>query len=431
MHRVIFFCLCFCGVGFCGEAGGLADWWGGRFASGDWLGARESLEERGIFLGGKWSGSYLGVVDGGKSRGGDFEQELVFGGKVDVGMLMGWREYGGLTLTAGVRWRNGPDVNRHAGASPVFNPAVYQSGMGWRLLPFYATYTTPEVFGVPGLLTFSGGWQNPWEFFAQQPASRLFRNNMIVSSKGFTANGIGWSSSYVAWGGLVRVEPAPWCYAQGGMYAAVPGGAATGNRGMAFAGAGPAAVNGLFALGEAGVLPKWGGAELPGKLAFGGYFWGGRNPSPSGGSQQGQWGLSLQADQMLWREPGAVDPKGALSQQGLSVFSFFYFAPPDGNAMPFYVHTGAIYRGVLPGRDDDEAGVVFGFGRYGDALRGSEQRAGISPVHDCEGVIEFDYRCQINRWVCAQPFIQYLIRPGGRGLVANATVLGLHMAVAF
>jgi porin len=431
MHRVGFLLLCFCGLGYGWDGGGPGDWWGGRLAGGEWFWGRGALEERGIFLSGKWSGTYLGVVDGGKSGGGVFEEELVFGGKVDVGMLMGWREYGGLTLTGGVRWRSGPDVNQYAGASPVFNPAPYQSGMGWRLLPFYLTYTTPEVFGVPGLLTFSGGWQNPWEFFVQQPGSRLFRNNMIVSSKGLTANGVGWSSSYAAWGGLVRVEPAAWCYVQGGMYAAVPGGAATGNRGMAFAAASPAGINGLFALGEAGVLPKWGSGQLPGKLAWGGYFWGGRNLSPSGGSQQGQWGLYWQADQMVWREAGGADPKGGKSQEGLSLLSYFYFAPPAENAMPFYFHTGAIYRGVLPGRDDDEAGVVFGFGKYGDALARNEERAGLAPVHDYEGVLEFDYRCQINRWACVQPFIQYVIRPGGRGLVANATVLGIHMAVAF
>ena len=42
-----------------------------------------------------------------------------------------------------------------------------------------------------------------------------------------------------------------------------------------------------------------------------------------------------------------------------------------------------------------------------------------------------DYRFQVNRWAYIQPFIQYLIRPGGTDSVANATAIGVHMAVQF
>ena len=47
------------------------------------------------------------------------------------------------------------------------------------------------------------------------------------------------------------------------------------------------------------------------------------------------------------------------------------------------------------------------------------------------GVLEFDYRIQVNKWAFVQPFPQYVIRPNGTGLVQNATVLGLHFGVEF
>ena len=46
-------------------------------------------------------------------------------------------------------------------------------------------------------------------------------------------------------------------------------------------------------------------------------------------------------------------------------------------------------------------------------------------------MLEPDYRIQLNKWAYVQPFIEYIIRPGGAGIVGNATVLGLHFRVNF
>jgi len=50
-------------------------------------------------------------------------------------------------------------------------------------MSFYLTYTTPELFGVKEFLTVSGGWENPYDIFAQQAESKLFRNNAIISAR--------------------------------------------------------------------------------------------------------------------------------------------------------------------------------------------------------------------------------------------------------
>jgi carbohydrate-selective porin OprB len=416
----------------------LERWWQGKRATGDVFGVRPALEDRGIDLSGKWHGTVYGVVAGGLSQHGAFDQSLHLDLKVDFAKLTGIEALEGLTGTAGVRYRDGSNVNDYVGASISFNPSTYQSGKQWRMMPFYLTYTTPELLGVKSLLTLSAGWQNPYDVFAQQTDSKLFRNNAIISSKGISANGVGWSSGYAAWGGYLKVKPADWYYAQAGLYLAIPEGNNTANHGLDFQGAYPASRNGLYFLAEAGVTPRLGPSKLPGKYAMGGYYWGLENTSFDGTKNDGKFGLYWQAEQMLWRESippesSGLKPSGApaLSDQGLRCFSFFNFAPAGNNAMPFYFHTGMVYKGLIPGRDTDQLGMAVALGNYSYEKILDDYRDGRSTHQTYEGVLECNYRFQVNRWAYAQPFVQYIIRPGGTGQVPNATVLGLHFGVEF
>ena len=431
-------------VGDC-SGGEVQEWWNGKGVTGDWFGAREVVEDRGLTLGGKWLGSVYGVVGGGLEHRATFDQEMKFEARVEFAKATGWEALEGLTAVGGVRLREGTNVNDYVGASPAFNPSSYQGGMHWRLLPFYLTYTTPELFGVPNFLTISGGWQNPYELFARQEDAKLFRNNVIVSGKGISSNGVGWSSSYAAWGGMVKVVPSSLAYAQGGMYMAIPNDGATSNHGLELAGAQPWNRNGWYVLAESGVTPKFSG--LPGKYAIGGYYWGLGNASFSGAGYDGRYGFYGMAEQMLFREaPPAVEISGGKgpdgksrispaaakeSAQGLRWLGFVNYAPKYNNCLPFFFYTGLVYEGLIPTRDHDQAGVALAYGNYSYDQILANREAG-NPVSDTyEGVLEFEYRVQVNKWSFVQPFLQYVIRPGGDGQVANATVLGVHFGVTF
>lgn len=411
MKLCLVFLLVSLGTGFAAEG-----WWDGRWATGEWFGARERLEDRGVTIGGKWLGTVYGAVAGGRRTGSSFDEELKFDGKVDVAKLTGCEVLEGLSVVGGVRMRDGRNINDDVGASPAFNASSYQGGKQWRLMPFYASYTTPELFGRKHFLTISGGWQNPYDFFARQEDAKLFRNNVIVSGKGISSNGIGWSSSYTAWGGLLKVEPCDGSYVQGGMYVGVPGDAETANHGFDFAGARPANRNGVYALGEIGVTPHLAGRR--GKYAVGGYYWGVESQSRVYGTSDGKFGLYGMAEQTLFVEPSG----GGDSKQGLRCLALVNYAPARDNAMPFFFDAGLIYEGLIPTRDHDQLGIAVAYGQYSDVA---------GPGKTGEGLLEFDYRLQFNKWLFAQPFVQYLIRPGGTGDVANATVIGLHLGVIF
>lgn len=421
----------------------VSEWWGGEYATGSWLGVRDTLAGRGLSIAVEWKSNFLWNVDGGLQQRFGYDDEWRFRANLDVARLTGWSALEGLTLASAVRYRGGDGVNRYTGASANFGPSAFQTGRLWRFQVAYATYTTPELFGIRKLLTLSAGWQNPAEFFLDQLPSKLFVNNSFSTGKGISANGIPWGGSYSAWGGYLRANPASWFYAQTGLYLAIPFGSDTSDHGLDFAGyrRNPN-LNGLYWLAETGFTPQLSDSRLPGKYAVGFLYWGVENRAFRGETTDQRAQLYFQADQMLYREPDRssgpssgkavqeATPPGPRNKQGVYFFSLFNVAPAFQATLPFYFHAGLVYQGPLPGRDRDQAGIAFGLGSYSAVLQDVEADNG-QPPQTSEGVLEFFYRVQINSWAYIQPDFQYVIQPNGTGQTPNATILGFQLGAVF
>jgi carbohydrate-selective porin OprB len=383
-------------------------WWNGQRVSGDLLGLRPAAAEHGLSLSGRWRGIYFGILESDNGSGNAFSQEVVFNASLDLAKALRWEAFGGLTAFGEGRWRDaGPGANPDnlVEADSLFNPSRYAGGTGWRMVNFGLRYAPPGVFGVDDLLTAQAGWLRPQQEFILQPVAQLFADNALASSRGLGGN-IPFSSSFSTWGGTLEVKPVTWQYTKLGLFMSYPNPTSPGNHGLMFRGEPPE--NGLFFIGETGVRPELGASKLPGHYAFGGYFYGEDNKE-FGGDKFGFYWL---ADQMLWREGG---------DQGLRMFSLFYFAPAYDNDFSFYVHGGFAYEGLVPGRDRDQVMIGAALGQYGD--RGSEAGQTV--------LIEAGYRFRINHWSFAQPFAQYLVRPGGTDAVADAAILGVSLGVDF
>ncbi|HEY8899277.1 MAG TPA: carbohydrate porin [Chthoniobacterales bacterium] len=427
----------------------VGSWWQGKYASGNWFGVRDTLESHGITPFGGWKGTFYGITGGGlDSPRGAFDEQIELGLKLDFEKMFGIT---GLSAQGSVRWRDGRDPNTYVGASGWMNPSSYQLGQQWRLMPFYLTWESRDLLPVKDMVTISGGWTNPYYFFAMQPESKLFQNNAITQTKGLGAN-FPFNGTYAAWGGHIKIKPTTWSYLQSGLYMAIPQATTMSNHGLDLAGfAQDPNKNGLYSITEVGVTPKIAG--LPGKYAMGGYYWGLENKSYFKETYDGKYGFYCQADQMLFREPSPAPESAPLakgpsdgksfkeikepvapakpSEQGLYAFSFFEYAPKYDNLLPFYFHTGLVYKGLIPGRDLDQLGVAFALGNYSYYKIVAEEDAGKSIHQTNEAVVEIDYRVQVNKFVYVQPFWQYIIRPGGTGMIDNANILGLHMGVTF
>lgn len=427
----------------------LQQWWNGKYATGDWFGLRKKAQDHGFTASGNWKANALGVVDGGKEQRGGFDEEIHFRLRADFQKITGVSALEGLSAVGRVRWRDGDGVNRDVGAG-MFDPSTFQGGKQWRLQDAYIQYVTPELFGVKKLLTLTGGWLNPQDFFVIQPDSKFFLNNSLTSSRGFSINGIPWGGSFATWGGSVRIDPIPWYYLTTGLYMSYPESTAIGNHGLAFEGyAQDPSRNGLYWLIESGFTPKIGASKLPGKYAAGFLIYNQENTSFNGQKYDNKATLYLQADQMLFREsslaqqtpaPAAKDfgkkdvaPSASpakLGEQGLRFFSLVNLAPDYNNLMPFYFQTGLLYEGLIPSRDKDQLGVGWAFGNYSYDSIQSERRRN-RPERNYQAALEIDYRVQINEWAYVQPSFQYIIRPGGAGLIPNATVLGAQFGLTF
>ena len=434
-------------------------WWKGKNMLGGEntaFAVRQQLADNGLSFTGNYQGAFFGVVDSQKGTRGFWTDQIQFGSELNVGKVINNDNFNGILLFSNFRYRdsqNDANPNNFVDAVPMFNPTNWQSGVQFRVLSLGAQISSQNFLPITDMIVLRGGWLQPQREFVDQPLSKLFLNTAVNSAKGIGGN-IPFSSSFSTWGGTLSVKLHESIYIKNGIFMSYPQATASDNHGLAFQGYAPAPnQNGLFYMGETGYTPKVGEYKLPGKYAFGGYFYGtpaDKTKSWNGTNDAGRYGFYFQADQMLYREPTqdsesalypAADGKSVvsgksfkspvepshpkLSPQGLSTFNLLTFAPgfAQANVFPFYFQSGLVYTGLIPQRNEDLTMISLGYGAYqGDVY---------NPSKSYTAVIEGDYRYQINGWSYVQPFCQYFIRPQGTQTVQNSTILGFLVGLVF
>jgi len=225
---------------------------------------------------------------------------------------------------------------------------------------------------------------------------------------------------------------------QAGLYAAAPNATTTANHGLCFELSNPADSNGLYFLTETGVTPKIAG--LPRQVCDGLLLLRAREHFALWGAICDQkYGFYWQADQTSFREAAAQlltscqRPLGwerpnrsrirsrppALAHRG-STGSISSTTPrsTDRARLPFYCHTGLVYKGLIPGRDTDQIGLALAYGQYSYYRILARRDAGQQIQQTYEAVLECDYRIQLDavRLCPAVPAIRRSARtaPGRR-----------------
>ncbi len=205
-------------------------------------------------------------------------------------------------------------------------------------------------------------------------------------------------------------KPTDWFSLGAGVYEGTPRG---GNSGFntAFDDHG-----GAFSIYEAVVSSELGSQNLPGTYRVGGWHHSsdveeiGGDATPD--TFAGNYGLYASSDQMLYREQDE-------DEQGLGVFFQVGWAPENRNEIDRYFGAGLAYTGLIPGRDDDIAGIGLAQAHF------SNRTADVSR----ETVLELFYKAQLTEWVAIQPDFQYIADTGGNG--HDAVAFGIRFEIVF
>ncbi len=137
----------------------------------------------------------------------------------------------------------------------------------------------------------------------------------------------------------------------------------------------------------------------------------------------GNHGMYVLAEQTIYHEKD--DPL-----QNLTLFVRFGFADKRINRFNFYTGGGAVYKGLIPGRNTDEIGLAIAGAHNGSEYKTAQIRAGI-PVDDSEWNLEATYRAQITKRFAVQPDIQYIMNPDTNPLVKDALAIGIRFEITF
>jgi len=430
---------------------GSKTWWEGENLTGDWWGIRNALADSGIDFVLNYTTNLAGNPVGGMKQGFTYTDNIYFGAEFDLEKLVGWG--GGKLIVSGLD-RNGSSLSQHY----LGNQFTVQQIYGGQTAMFYALILQQKFWDDKADIKI--GRFATGDDFASSPIYWLYMNNGIDGNpQALPVNATFSAYPWAVWAARLKITPTKETSAMVGLYQAsnrifnrnyhgtdwsirgndgvmlitqlgwnpeffkreVPSTAAdkkSDGKQVAIAGKTGKSFKEPVLAGDQKGLPGhyWFGAYYS-TLEYQGYS---GNDTAAGSS----YGFYWHADQMIFQE-------GPGSDQGLTLWSAFVLSPQQNiSKLPFQVNGGAVYKGLLPTRDDDF--TIFGivYGNFSNDYADGQSAAGLgSPSY--EMVFEWAYRVQINKFLYAQPDVQWVVNPGGTGNIPNALVLGAQIGVTF
>lgn len=413
-----------------------SDWWNGETMTGDWGGLRTRLHENGVDFFAYYNAIISSNPIGGISSANAYAHDIYYGFQFDLDKLVNWH---GATFNLTGVWRDGQDISPEIGSQY----SVMQLVGGQEAFLFQINL---EQKFFDDKFAFKIGRMTAGDDFATSPLYGNYLNNGIDGNLRAALFDTRFSAyPFPVWGTRLRFDPTKEWNAQLGIYQVSDEMFDQTRHGTDFSIRGD---DGFLLLAQVGYTPElWKRPVAPVQEAFskdgksvsevpemkgypGHYFVGAWYSSwkyPQFGESDttpNSYGFYVHGDQMVYQEsPG--------SSQGLTIFSTVVYAPQENIAIvPFQVSGGAIYTGLIPGRNDDRSIFGFIYGNFSDDYSRSVS-VPTRPDVEREIVLEAGYRVQVNKWAYIQPDVQFVSTPGGRSDVENALVVGAQFGVKF
>lgn len=425
-------------AGAWGQAAGAAD---SPYLLGDWGGQRTKLHDSGIDFQLQEQSEVWADLTGGRKRGAVYDGLLTASVKLDLDRLVSWT---GASFYASANQIHG----RGPSANLVGNEQLVSGLEATRDTKLYDLWIEQGVFD--GRLSVRIGQEGINDEFMISQYATLFVN----SSFGFPAL----TALDLPSGGAnyplatpfarVRYQASDPLTLLGGVYNGDPAPSGPGDPQLRDAGGTAFRLDDhTFWVGEAQYSTGQGKGDLPGIYKLGAWY----STSPFADRRFDTSGLLLASpastrvprthspgygvygivDQMIWR-PG--DVKGDDDTRGLAAFGEVMAAPGSFNLSDLSFYGGLNWKGMLPGRADDVAGLAVAYiglsaaaHAHGTDLIAFTGRG--QPFADSETVIEATYSYKVNGWLTLQPDAQYVLHPNA-GMPVNGRVLKDAVVVA-
>lgn len=374
------------------------------YATGNWFGVRDQLEEKGIHFHADLILDYAKNLKGGADTEGEaWEHLLTVSVEVDFATLLNWPG----TFYIAFDQQHGQSASDEVGdfqlTSDVTADGLTQISELWYEQRFFE-----DKLGI------TLGKIDAYNYFAVNDNAGDF----IHGSTNFPATNL-LMPTYPdpALGIVVWAEPVEWLYVRAGLFdGALAEGKRTGSLAFQTVFNPPAD---LYIIGEAGVTWSIMEQGLAGRAAFGGWGSTGTLTRVDGNPEEGTEGFYLTFDQMLWKE-NADDAEDA---QGVGMFVMFDWTDPNVQAVEYHIGGGIRWQGALPTRDEDALGLGVHMIKFND-----DPLTGFTD--DAETAIEAFYKVQLTPWISFQPDLQYIFNPGGAGN-PDAIVGTMRARIAF
>lgn len=397
--------------------------------SGDWSGLRSTLQERGLTFELGYIGEVWSNLSGGRSRKTAYLDNVDLQLTLDAETAFGWQ---GASIFVYGLGNQGDDPSSFVGdyqtISNIEAPATWKLYEAW----FQQNFFDNRYSLLVGLYDVSAE-------FDYAESAQLFVQSSFGTAPDFSQSGANGPSIFptTSFGIRLATRPLARLYLQ----AAVLDGAAGDPKDPHGTQIIFGRDDGLLVTTEAAYLigtdeEEYGrgigrGYEIPyrGKITVGGWFYTEkfdaiRTIADQGKTykRRGNHGVYGLAEYTVWNEPEHQD-------QALTFFVRIGFADSAVNQISLYTGGGAVYTGLLPGRDEDEVGFGIAAAHNGRRFKQAQRRLG-SPVENSEIAFELTYRAQLTPWLALQPILAYVVNPGTDPHLHDAVVFGMRFEMA-
>ena len=382
-------------------------WWERSHLTGDWGGQRETLAERGIVPGARYTAGFWSNVRGGFQTGTRYEGFAEWWIEADLEALAGWK--GGSFDINWYSYHGGQPSEDLVGPFPTQTISGHEAAESVR---FYEIFLR-QTWGDGRFLFKAGQLAADTDFFVSENAGELLNGTF-----GFLGLGrpreiapfypLGAPGAYFS----ARTADAR-REAHVGVYSADPGEDRSGNFGFDWS-----FDNGAFFIGE--LLTRRSPFGRPGSYAVGAVGTTAElEDFASGESANGGYGLFASIDQLLVEETPA--------RPGLGIFARAYGAPQaNRNLGLWYVDLGLKLTRPFRSRAEDVLSLGFAHLRLSDDYVASLRAEGVN-VSRRQSVLELTYRFQVTGWLTLQPDVQFFFDPHFSR--RDATVIGLRAVI--